>query len=155
MLWLFRDHAVRRIYPKWHPSIDLKGILRPPFVVNGSNRKIALELFTSKTTFLRALAMGSSRIWASSPLKGSPKSHLLSLSSGARQVAICMVPRFMPTNATPNVIPKPLQFPGIVHLSPGNQNVSCALSVQGCPWTTSRHGQCHWGQICSSGHGLL
>ena len=45
--------------PKWHPSIDLKCLLRPPFVINGTDRKIALELFTYKTTFLGALAMGA------------------------------------------------------------------------------------------------
>ena len=37
---------------------------------------------------------------------------------GAGQVVIRIVPKFMSKNATPNAIPKPLQFPGGAHFFP-------------------------------------
>ena len=40
------------------------------------------------------------------------------LPSGAKQATIRMVPQFIPQNAMPDVIPSPVQFPGIAHLFP-------------------------------------
>ena len=46
------------VIPRWHLSVVLKGLMKPNFAVNGSDRNISLELLSYKTEFLIALATG-------------------------------------------------------------------------------------------------
>ena len=108
----------QEVLPRWHLSIVLKGLMKQPFAINGSDRNISLELLSYKTAFLVALATGA------------PGSELVALScaphnldfktldSGAKQVSIRMAPKFIPKNQRPELIPKPLEFLGIAHLFP-------------------------------------
>ena len=49
----------QEVLPRWHLSVVLKGLMKPPFVINGSDRNIPLELLSYKTAFLIALATGA------------------------------------------------------------------------------------------------
>ena len=46
----------QEILPRWHLSVVLKGLMKPPFAINGSDRNLSLELLSYKTAFLVALA---------------------------------------------------------------------------------------------------
>ena len=39
------------VLPKWHLSVVLKGLMKPPFTTNGTDRKISLEILSYKTAF--------------------------------------------------------------------------------------------------------
>ena len=49
----------QEVLPRWHLSVVLKGLMKPPFTINGSDRQISLELLSYKTAFLVALASGA------------------------------------------------------------------------------------------------
>ena len=49
----------QEVLPRWHLSVVLKGLMKPPFTINGSDRHICLELLSYKTAFLVALASGA------------------------------------------------------------------------------------------------
>ena len=49
----------QEVLPRGHLSVVLKGLMKPPFAINGSNRNISLELLSYKTAFLVALATGA------------------------------------------------------------------------------------------------
>ena len=49
----------QEVLPRWHLSVVLEGLMIPPFVINGSDRNISLELLSYKTAFLIALATGT------------------------------------------------------------------------------------------------
>ena len=104
------------ILPRWHLSVVLKGLMKPPFARDGSDRNISFELLSYKTAFPIALATGSlgSELFALS--KAEHNIIFSELPSGAKHVSIRMVPKFIPKNARPDIIPKPLEFPGIAHL---------------------------------------
>ena len=92
--------------------------MKTPFAINGSVRNISLELLSYKTSFLRALATGA---WGSELVTLSRAPHNVefkTLDLGARQASIRMVPKFILKNQRPELIPKPLVFPGIAHLFP-------------------------------------
>ena len=104
------------ILPRWHLSVVLKGLMKPPFARDGSDKNISLELLSYKTAFPIALATGSlgSELFALS--KAEHNIIFSELPSGAKHVFIRMVPKFLPKNACPDIIPKPLEVPGIAHL---------------------------------------
>ena len=104
------------ILPRWHQSVVLKGLMKPPFIRDGSDRNISLELLSYKTAFLIALATGyrGSELVALSRAEHNIK--FSQLPSGAKHVSIRMVPKFIPKNAWRDTIPKPLELPGIAHL---------------------------------------
>ena len=108
----------QEVLARWHPSVVLKDLMKPPFAINGSDKNISLELLSHKTVFLVALATGA----CGSELVALPRApHNLefkTLDSGAKQVPIRMVPKLIPKNQRPELIPKPLVFPGIAHLFP-------------------------------------
>ena len=47
----------QEVLPRWHLSVVLKGLMKPPFAINGSDRNLSLELLSYKTAFLVALAL--------------------------------------------------------------------------------------------------
>ena len=49
----------QEVLPQWHLSVVLKGLMKPPFAINGSDRNISLELLSYKMAFLLALATGA------------------------------------------------------------------------------------------------
>ena len=49
----------QEVLPRWHLSVVFKGVMKPPFAINGSDRNIPLELLSYKTAFLITLATGS------------------------------------------------------------------------------------------------
>ena len=44
------------VLPLWRPSVVLNTFLHPPFIINGSDRKISVELYNYKIAFLVTLA---------------------------------------------------------------------------------------------------
>ena len=108
----------QEVLPRWHLSVVLKGLMKPPFAINGTDRHISLELLSYKTAFLVALASGAR---GSELVVLSRASHYLeftTLASGAKHVSIRMVPKFIPKNQQPEIIPEPIKFPGMAHLFP-------------------------------------
>ena len=49
----------QEVLPRWHLSVVLKGLMKPPFAINGSDRNLSLEFLSYKTTFLIVLATGA------------------------------------------------------------------------------------------------
>ena len=49
----------QEVLTRWHLSVVLKGLMKPPFAINGTDRHISLELLSYKTAFLVALASGA------------------------------------------------------------------------------------------------
>ena len=101
----------QQIPPKWHLSVVLKGLMKPPFTENGSDRNISLELLSYKKAFLVTLATCA---WGSELVALSWAEHNIiftELASGAKQFYIRMLSKFIPKNSRPGVIPKP--FSGI------------------------------------------
>ena len=108
----------QEVLPRWHLSIVLNGLMKPPFAINGSDKNLSSELLSYKTAFLVALATGA-RGSELVPLSRTP--HILdfkTLGSGVKQVSIRMVPKFIPETQRPELIPKLLEFPGIANLFP-------------------------------------
>ena len=72
----------QEVLPRWHLSIVLKRLMKPPFAINSSDKNLSLELLSYKTAFIVTLATrarGSeliallttwtSRLWISEPDK--------------------------------------------------------------------------------------
>ena len=120
----------QEVLPRWHLSVVLKGIMKPTFAINGSDRNLSLELLIH--TFLVALATGAR---GSELVALSHAPHNLdfkTLDSGAKQVSIRMVHKFIPKNQHPELILKPLEFPGIAHLFPKDlERLLCPVRVLG------------------------
>ena len=106
--------------------------MKPPFAINGSDRNLSLELLSYKTAFLVALATGA-RCSELVALSRAPHNlDFKTLDSGAKQNSIRMVPKFIPKNQRQELIPKPLEFPGIAHLSPKDiERLLCPVRVLG------------------------
>ena len=49
----------QEVLHRWHLSVVLKGLMKPPFAIHGSDKNISLELLSYKTAFLIALAIGA------------------------------------------------------------------------------------------------
>ena len=103
---------------RWHRSVVLKGLMKPPFAINGTDRHISLELLSYKTAFLVALASGARGSELVALSRASHNLEFTTLASGAKQVSIRMVPKFIPKNQRPEIIPEPIKFPGMAHLFP-------------------------------------
>ena len=120
----------QEVLPKWHLRVVLKGLMKPPFAINGSDRNLSLELLSYKTAFLIAVATGTrgSKLVA---LSRAPHNiEFKTLDSGVKQVSIRMVSKFIPKNQCPELIPKPLEFPGIAHLFPKDlERLLCPVRV--------------------------
>ena len=122
----------QEILPKWHLSVVLKALMKPPFTVDGSDKNISLELLSYKIAFLVALATGAR---GSESVALSRAHHNLTFSrllSGARHISIRLVPKYIPKNARLDTIPKPLEYPGITHLfSRDPEKLLCPLRTLG------------------------
>ena len=117
----------QEVLPKWHLSMVLKGLMKPPFAINGSDKDISLELLSYKTAFLVVLAKGARGFELVALSRIAHNLDFTTLESGAKQDSIRMFPKFIPKNQRPDLIPKPLEFPGIAHLFP------CELERLLCP----------------------
>ena len=122
----------QEIIPRWHLSIVLKGLMKPPFIINGSDRDLPLDLLFYKTAFLVALATGA-RGWELIALsRAAHNLDFTTLVSGAKQVSIRTLPKFIPKNQRLDIIPKPLEFQGIAHLFPKYlERLLCPVRVLG------------------------
>ena len=121
----------QEVLQRWHLSVVLKGLMKPPCAINGLDRDLLLELQSYKTAFLIALATGA---WGSElvTLSCAPDNmDFKILDSGANHVSIRMAPKFIPTNQRPEIIPKPLEFPGIRHGSLDLERLLCPVRVLG------------------------
>ena len=108
----------QEILPKWHLSEVLKGLMKPPFAFNRSDKDISLELLSYKTAFLVALATGARGSELVALFRAAHNLDFTTLESGSKHDSIRLVPKFIPRNQCPDLIPKPLEFPGIAHLFP-------------------------------------
>ena len=108
----------QEVLPRWHLSVVLKGLMKPPFAINGTDRHISLELLSYKTAFLVALASGARGSELVALSRASHNLEFTTLASGVKHVSIRMVPKFIPQNQRPEIIPEPIKFPGIAHLFP-------------------------------------
>ena len=81
----------QKVLPRCHLSVISKGLMKPAFAINGSDKNISLELLSDKTAFLVALATGT----RGSELVALPRAphsiELKTLDLGAKQVSIRMV----------------------------------------------------------------
>ena len=108
----------QEILPRWHLSVALKGLMKPPFAINGTDRHISLELLSYQTAFLVALASGARGSELVALSRASHNLEFTTLASGVKQVSIRMVPKFIPKNQRPEIIFLTYQVPGIAHLFP-------------------------------------
>ena len=123
----------QEVLPRWHLSVVLKGLMKPPFAINDSDKNISLELLSYKTAFLVALVATGARGSELVALSHAPHNlEFKTLDSGAQQASIRMVPKFIPKNQRPELIPKPLVFPGIAHFFPKDLEwLLCPVRVLG------------------------
>ena len=122
----------QEVLPRWHLSVVLKGLMKPPFTINGSDRHISLELLSYKTAFLVALASGARGSELVALSRATHNLDFTFLPSGAKQVSIKMVPKFIPKKQRPEVIPEPIVFPGMAHLFPKDpERLLCPVRALG------------------------
>ena len=122
----------QEVLQRWHLSVVLKGLMKPPFTINGSDRQISLELLSYKTAFLVALASGARGSELVALSRASHNLDFTMLPSGTKQVSIRMVPKFIPKNQRPEVIPEPIVFPGMAHLFPKDpERLLCPVRALG------------------------
>ena len=122
----------QEVLPRWHLSVVLKGLMKPPFTINGSDRHISLELLSYKTAFLVALASGAQGSELVALSRATHNLDFTFLPSGAKQVSIKMVPKFIPKNQRQEVIPEPIVFPGMAHLFPKDpERLLCPVRAVG------------------------
>ena len=122
----------QEVLPRWHLSVVLKGPMKLPFAINGTDRHISLELLSYKTAFLVALASGARGSELVALSRASHNLEFTTLASGVKQVSIRMVPKFIPKNQRPEIIPEPIKFPGIAHLFPNElERLFCPVRALG------------------------
>ena len=122
----------QEVLPKWHLSVVLKGLMKPPFTINGTDRNISLELLSYKTAFLIALATGARGSELVALSRASHNLEFTTLALGAKHASIRMVPKFIPKNQRPEIIPEPIKFPGMAHLFPNEpERLLCSVRVLG------------------------
>ena len=88
----------QEVLPRWHLSVVLKGLMKSPFAINGTDRHISLELLSYKTAFLVAQASGARGSELVALSRASHNLEFTTLASGVKQVSIRMVPKFIPKN---------------------------------------------------------
>ena len=122
----------QEVLPKWNLTVVLKGLMIPPFAIRGTDKNISLELLSYKTAFLVALATGARGSELVAFSRASHNLEFSTLASGAKHVSIRMVPKFIPKNQRPEIIPEPMKFPGIAHLFPNEpERLLCPVRVLG------------------------
>ena len=122
----------QEVLPKWHLSVILKGLMKPPFAINGTDRNICLDLLSYKTAFLVALATGARGSELVALSRASHNLEFSTLASGAKHASIRMVPKFIPKNQRPEIIPEPMKFPGMAHLFPNEpERLLCPVRAPG------------------------
>ena len=122
----------QEVLPRWHLSVVLKGLMKPSFAINGTDRHISLELLSYKTAFLVALASGARGSELVALSRASHNLEFTTLASGTKHVSIRMVPKFIPKNQRPEIIPKPIKFPGMAHLFPNEpERLLCPVRALG------------------------
>ena len=97
----------QKVLPRWHLSVVLKGLMKPPFAINGTDRNISLELLSYKTAFLVALASGARGSELVALSRASHNLKFTILPSGAKQVSIRMVPKFSQKIKDQRLFPNP------------------------------------------------
>ena len=121
-----------KVLLRWHLSVVLKGLMKPPFAINGSDRNLSLELLSNKTAILIILATDAQGSELVALSRAPTNIEFKTLNSGAKQVSIRMVPKFTPKTQRPELILKPLEFPGIAHLfSKDLERLLCPIRVLG------------------------
>ena len=90
------------ILPRWLLKVILKGLMKPRFIINGSDRNLSLELPSYKTAFLVALPTGARGSELVALSRAAHNLDFTTLESGAKQVSIRMVPNFIPKNQCPD-----------------------------------------------------
>ena len=85
----------QEVLPKWNLSVVLKGLMKPPFTIRGSDKNISLELLSYKTAFMATGARGSELVALS---RASHNLEFSTLASGAKHASSRMVPKFIPQN---------------------------------------------------------
>ena len=122
----------QEVLPRWHLSVVLKGLMKPLFAINGTDRHISLEFLSYKTAFLVALASGARGSELVALSRASHNLEFTTLASGVKQVSIRMVPKFIPKNQQPEIILEPIKFPGIAHLFPNEpERLLCPVRALG------------------------
>ena len=122
----------QEVLPKWNLSVVLKGLMKPPFVIRGTDKNISLELLSYKTALLLALATGARGSELVALSRASHNLEFSTLVSGAKHASIRMVPKFIPQNQRPEIIPEPMKFPGIAHLFPNEpERLLCPVRALG------------------------
>ena len=122
----------QEVLPKWNLSVVLKGLMKPPFAIHGTDKNISLELLSYKTAFLVALATGALGSELVALSRASHKLEFSTLASGAKHASIRMVPKFIPKKQRPEIIPEPMKFPGIAHLFPNEpERLLCPVRAMG------------------------
>ena len=122
----------QEVLPRWHLGVVLKGLMKPPFAIHGTDRHISLELSSYKTAFLVALASGARGSELIALSRASHNLEFTTLASGVKQVSIRMVPKFIPKNQWPEIILEPIKFPGIAHLFPNElERLLCPVRALG------------------------
>ena len=122
----------QEVLPKWNLSVVLKGLMKPPFAIRGSDKNISSELLSYKTAFLVALVTGARGSELVALSRASHNLEFSTLASGAKHASIRMVPKFIPQNQRPEIIPKPMKFPGIAHLFPNEpERLLCPVRALG------------------------
>ena len=122
----------QEVLPKWNLSVVLKGLMKPPFTIRGSDKNISLELLSYKTALLVALATGARGSELVALSRASHNLEFSTLASGTKHASICMVPKFIPKNQRPEIIPEPMKFPGIAHLFPNEpERLLCPVRALG------------------------
>ena len=122
----------QEIPPERHCSVVLKGLIKPPFTVDVSDKNISLELLSYKTTFLVAIATGARGSELVALSRADRNLTFSRLPSGAKHVSIRLVPKFIRKNARPDTIPKPLEFPDIARLfSKDPERLLCPVRTMG------------------------
>ena len=122
----------QEVLPRWHLSVVLKGLMKPPFAINGTDRHISLELLSYKTAFLVALASGARGSELVAISRASHNLEFTTLASGVKHVSIRMIPKFKPKNQRPEIIPEPIKFLGIAHLFPNElERLLCPVRALG------------------------
>jgi len=131
----------QHILPKWRPSVVLNAFMKPPFIINGSDKNISLELFTYKTAFLVALASGARGSELVALSRADHNLHFTQEPSGAKRVSVNVVPNFMPKNA----VRCPYMWCVLKNLLINNLRIDCLCTLR----------PTHKCSPLTSGYGLL
>ena len=114
-----RAWAVDALSLSWD-DLGLVYAFPPAPIVPKTIQKIQKSRGTTGRTELVALSRASHDL------------EFTTLASGAKQVSIRMVPKFIPKNQRPEIIPEPIKFPGMAHLFPNEpERLLCPVRALG------------------------